>query len=49
MSPESGTIWDAPAKIMQGSWTSPISNHLLLETGYSAFYTETAILDPSAC
>jgi hypothetical protein len=40
VSPESGTIWDAPAKIMQGSWTSPISNHLLLETGYSAFYTD---------
>ncbi|MEP7305784.1 MAG: carboxypeptidase regulatory-like domain-containing protein [Acidobacteriota bacterium] len=40
VSPESGTIWDAPAKIMQGSWTSPISSHLLLETGYSAFYTD---------
>ena len=40
VSPESGTIWDAPAKIMQGSWTSPFSNRLLLETGYSAFYTE---------
>ena len=25
---------------MQGSWTSPISSHLLLETGYSAFYTD---------
>src|SRR5258708_9926064 len=25
---------------MQGSWTSPISNHLLFETGYSAFYTD---------
>ena len=21
-------------------WTSPFSNHLLLETGYSAFYTD---------
>jgi hypothetical protein len=40
VSPESGTIWDAPAKIMQGSWTSPYSNHLLLESGYSAFYTD---------
>ena len=39
VSPESGSIWDAPAKIMQGSWTSPFSNHLLLESGYSAFYT----------
>jgi len=40
VSPESGSIWDAPAKIMQGSWTSPFSNKLLLETGYSAFYTD---------
>jgi hypothetical protein len=40
VSPESGSIWDAPAKIMQASWTSPFSNHLLLETGYSAFYTD---------
>ena len=40
VSPESGTIWDAPAKIIQGSWTSPFSNHVLLETGYSAFYTD---------
>jgi hypothetical protein len=40
VSPESGTIWDAPAKIMQASWTSPFSSHMLLETGYSAFYTD---------
>ena len=32
VSPESGTIWDAPAKIMQASWTSPFSNHMLLES-----------------
>jgi hypothetical protein len=40
VSPESGSIWDAPAKIMQASWTSPFSNHMLVETGYSAFYTD---------
>jgi hypothetical protein len=40
VSPESGTIWDAPAKIMQTSWTSPFSNRVLLEAGYSAFYTD---------
>src|SRR5262245_37700294 len=40
VSPESGSIWDAPAKIMQGSWTSPLSNQILLESGYSAFYTD---------
>jgi hypothetical protein len=40
VSPESGSIWDAPAKIMQGSWTSPFSNRILFESGYSAFYTD---------
>jgi hypothetical protein len=40
VSPESGSIWDAPAKIMQGSWTSPLSNRVLFESGYSAFYTD---------
>jgi hypothetical protein len=40
VSPESGTIWDAPAKIMQATWTSPFSNQLLFESGYSAFYTD---------
>jgi len=40
VSPESGTIWDAPAKIMQTTWTSPFSNRLLFESGYSAFYTD---------
>ena len=40
VSPESGSIWDAPAKIMQASWTSPLSNHMLFESGYSAFYTD---------
>jgi hypothetical protein len=40
VSPESGSIWDAPAKIVQGTWTSPFSNRLLLESGYSAFYTD---------
>src|SRR5436190_1655044 len=40
VSPESGTIWDAPAKIMQASWTSPLSNRMFFESGYSAFYTD---------
>jgi hypothetical protein len=40
VSPESGSIWDAPAKVMQASWTSPVSNRILIETGYSAFYTD---------
>jgi hypothetical protein len=40
VSPESGTIWDAPAKIMQTTWNAPVSNRLLFESGYSAFYTD---------
>jgi hypothetical protein len=46
VSPESGSIWDAPAKIVQGSWTSPFSNRLLLESGYSAFYTDNGDMRP---
>ncbi|HEV8394220.1 MAG TPA: carboxypeptidase regulatory-like domain-containing protein [Vicinamibacterales bacterium] len=36
-SPEAGTIWNAPLSIMQGTWTSPLSNRLLFESGYSEF------------
>ena len=36
-SPESGTIWNAPLSIMQANWTSPISNRVLFESGYSDF------------
>ena len=36
-SPEAGTIWNAPLSILQGTWTSPISNRLLFESGYSEF------------
>ena len=36
-SPEAGTIWNAPLSIMQGTWTSPLSNRLLFESGYSDF------------
>ena len=36
-SPEAGTIWNAPLSILQGTWTSPLSNRLLFESGYSEF------------
>jgi hypothetical protein len=36
-SPESGTVWDAPLSIIQSTWSSPISNHVLFESGYSDF------------
>src|SRR3954463_3231415 len=35
--PESGTIWNAPLSIMQATWSSPISNRFLFESGYSDF------------
>ena len=45
-SPESGSIWDAPSKIMQTTWTSPISNRVLLEAGYSSFWTKHGDIRP---
>jgi hypothetical protein len=36
-----------PAKIMQTTWTSLLSNRLLFESGYSASIPTTAILGPS--
>src|SRR5215471_15982031 len=36
-SPESGTIWNAPLSIWQATWSSPISNRFLFESGYSEF------------
>jgi hypothetical protein len=46
-SPESGTIWDARAKIMQGSYSAPLSNRVLLEGGYSSFWTEWGDIRPA--
>ena len=36
-SPESGNVWDDREKIVQASWTSPVTNKLLLEAGLSSF------------
>ena len=36
-SPESGNVWDDREKIIQGSWSSPITNKLLMEAGVSSF------------
>ena len=35
-SPESGNVWDDREKIIQTSWTSPVTNKLLLEAGLSS-------------
>jgi hypothetical protein len=45
-SPESGTIWDARAKIMQASYSAPWSNRILVEGGYSSFWTEWGDIRP---
>ena len=45
-SPESGTIWNAPLSILQGTWTSPISNRLLFESGYSEFRVRWGDVQP---
>ena len=45
-SPEAGTIWNAPLSIMQGTWTSPISNRLLFESGYSEFRVQWGDVKP---
>ena len=38
-SPEAGTIWDNRQKIIQASYSSPISNRMLVDGGYSSFYS----------
>jgi hypothetical protein len=46
VSPESGTIWDDRSKIVQASWTSTVSSRVLIDTGYSAFYTRWGDVRP---
>jgi hypothetical protein len=46
-SPESGTIWDAPAKIMQVSYSAPWSSRILVEAGFSSFWTEWGDVRPA--
>jgi hypothetical protein len=37
LAPESGNVWDDREKITQATWSSPVSNKLLLEAGFSQF------------
>ena len=37
LAPEAGNVWDNREKIMQGSWTSPLTNKVLFEAGVSQF------------
>ncbi|MEP7306616.1 MAG: carboxypeptidase regulatory-like domain-containing protein [Acidobacteriota bacterium] len=46
-SPESGTIWDAPAKIMQATYSAPLSTRVLFEAGYSSFWTQWGDIRPT--
>ena len=45
-SPESGTIWDDRAKILQASWSSPVSSRVLVEAGFSSFFTKWGDIRP---
>ncbi len=46
-SPESGTIWDHPAKIMQATYSAPLSSRILIDAGYSSFWTEWGDIRPT--
>jgi Carboxypeptidase regulatory-like domain len=37
LAPEAGNVWDNREKITQANWTSPYTNKLLLEAGFSQF------------
>lgn len=45
-SPESGTVWDDREIIAQATWTSPATNRLLLEAGFSSFISRWGGQDP---
>jgi hypothetical protein len=45
-SPESGTIWDDRAKILQASYSSPMSSRFLVEGGFSSFFTKWGDVRP---
>jgi len=45
-SQESGSILDARSKIMQGTYTAPITNRMLVEGGFSSFWTEWGDIRP---
>ena len=45
-SPESGTIWDDRAKILQGSYSAPLSSRVLVEAGVSSFFTKWGDIRP---
>jgi hypothetical protein len=45
-SPESGSIWDDRAKIMQASWSTPLSRRVLIDAGFSSFFTRWGDVRP---
>ncbi|HXH25345.1 MAG TPA: carboxypeptidase regulatory-like domain-containing protein, partial [Vicinamibacterales bacterium] len=45
-SPESGTIWDDRSKILQASYSAPLSSRLLVEGGFSSFFTKWGDVRP---
>ena len=45
--PESATGWDDREKVIQATWSSPATNRLLLEAGYSTFISRWGGQDPA--
>jgi hypothetical protein len=46
-SPESGSIWDDRSKIIQGTWSSPVSTRVLIDAGFSSFFTRWGDVRPN--
>ncbi len=46
-SPESATILDARSKIMQATYSAPLSSRILVEGGFSSFWTEWGDIRPA--
>jgi hypothetical protein len=45
-SPESGTIWDDRQKITQASYNAPLSSRIVLEGGWSSFWSRWGDIQP---
>jgi hypothetical protein len=45
--PESGNVWDDREKVIQASWSSPVTSRLLLEAGASSFNSRWGGQEPA--
>jgi hypothetical protein len=46
-SPEAAHVWDDREKIIQGTWSAPVTNRLLLEAGASTFQSRWGGMTPA--